>query len=325
MPAGLYAQDQMFAVGTGTWHGREIFRDVVRWEEAYELAGIKQPHFRPVTVDGVFSKAHQAIMVEGTNQPLAIVSARYRLLDGRKAFDVLDEIVKSGVGAYETAGTLKGQRIMWGLLKLTDSFRVGKQDEVRPYVFLTDFRDGTGAARFGTVLTRVVCQNTHHKALGESGLQVIRHTGDVQGRIEEAARILGLVSQQIEQTAEAYNLLDRVSVSQGQVQEFLAGLIPDPKKPTDRSKEGGYQEALNRARLSRLKVYDLFDGQMQGAEQIAGNTLWRLFNATTEWVDHHRNPDMAGGNRLYMKTLGVGQQIKSEAFGRLLTMAGARS
>lgn len=309
--------DSMFAVGAPTWHGKETLRDVVTWEEAFTLSGIKTPKLEPVfaQVNGVIRPVEdrKAITVEGQNEPLAIVSNRYTLMEPRRAFDVLDEVVKSGAASYETAGTFRQQRVMWGLLKLNESFKVGRKDAIQPYIFVTDFRDGSGAARFGNILTRVVCANTHATALRENGVTRIKHAKGINERVEEAARILGLIRTNAEAAVEVYNALANRPVSAKDAKAFLADLMPLPELPKEKGRMDAYEIARTRIEAERATVYDVYEHSGVGID-LAGHTAWGLFNAVTQWVDHAKHPTANANNRLYMRTLGVGADLKQTAY-----------
>jgi phage/plasmid-like protein (TIGR03299 family) len=319
-------RDSMFAVGAPTWHGKEILREVVTWQEAFELSGIKTPILEPVyaQVNGVVRevKDRRAVTVPGVNEPLAIVSDRYNLLDPRHAFDTLDEIVKEGNAAYETAGTFRGQRVMWGLLKLTEEFKVLSGDDIRTYIFVTDFRDATGSARFGSINERVVCANTHAAALREGGLTRFRHTAGINERVEEAARILGVIRETTLKTVAQYRFLAEHDAPQDAASEFIKTLLPLPVDPksADKVRIESFLNSRDNVVRDRVKIGELFMGAAKGAD-IAPGTYWNLFNAVTEFADHFRQPTASADSRLYSKTLGVANDLKAYAFDLALTNA----
>lgn len=75
-----------------------------------------------------------------------MVGKDYQVVQNRDVFS-FDAIVGGGVIQYETAGALgKGERIFI-TAKLPSYIKVGKEDLIEQYLFLTTSHDGFGSMR----------------------------------------------------------------------------------------------------------------------------------------------------------------------------------
>ncbi|MBA4190801.1 MAG: alpha/beta hydrolase, partial [Planctomycetaceae bacterium] len=100
-----------------------------------------------------------------TKAILGVVSTGYRVFQNRAAFEFFDAIVQEKLAVYETAGSLRGGRQVWILARLPKTLRAAGEDEIRPYVLLTNSHDGSKALRMIPTTIRVVCANTLNLAL----------------------------------------------------------------------------------------------------------------------------------------------------------------
>lgn len=108
---------------------------------------------------------------------LGIVGRDYVVIQNEDAFSFFDAIV-SGYGImYETAGALgKGERIFI-TAKLPGYIKVGNDDLIEKYLFLTTSHDGYGSITSPFTPVRVVCQNTLNAAMrNHANSFKIRHT-----------------------------------------------------------------------------------------------------------------------------------------------------
>lgn len=80
-----------------------------------------------------------------TSDVLGVVGKDYQIVQNNEAFSFFDSIVGGNGILYETAGALgKGERIFI-TAKLPDYIRVGKEDLIEKYLFLTTSHDGSGS------------------------------------------------------------------------------------------------------------------------------------------------------------------------------------
>src|SRR6266542_4669351 len=110
-----------------------------------------------------------------TDQVLGVVGKDYEIVQNKDAFTFFDAIVGGEGIRYETAGAL-GERIFI-TAKLPDYIKVGSDDLIEKYLFLTTSHDGFGSITATFTLIRIVCNNTLNAAYRNCSYATkIRHT-----------------------------------------------------------------------------------------------------------------------------------------------------
>jgi phage/plasmid-like protein (TIGR03299 family) len=91
---------------------------------------------------------------------LGVVGRDYEVVQNIDAFSFFDSIVGGDGIQYETAGALgKGERIFI-TAKLPDYIKVGTNDLIEQYLFLTTSHDGFGSITAAFTPVRIVCNNS---------------------------------------------------------------------------------------------------------------------------------------------------------------------
>ena len=204
------------------------------------------------------------------------------------------------------------------LAKLPNSIRVrGSDDQIDPFLLLSNSHDGSSALRCFFTSIRVVCANTwnlaHRQHRGE-GI-AIRHRGNLTSRVNEARQVLGLARRQFEQLADKVDYLATHSPVQARLNEYFGALFPDPD---------GRHPA--RAQNVRMTLNRLFEEGMGADIPQTRRTAFAAFNAVTEYVDHHkttRGRDDADrtAKRIESSLFGAGADLKVRAFDLALRLA----
>jgi len=121
-----------------------------------------------------------------------------------------DAIVGGDGIMYETAGALgKGERIFI-TAKLPDYIKVGNDDLIEKYLFLTTSHDGTESITIAFTPVRIVCNNTLNAALGNcSNVLKIRHTSNAKAQLKEAHKVMGMVNTLSPLMEQAFNPMDK--------------------------------------------------------------------------------------------------------------------
>jgi phage/plasmid-like protein (TIGR03299 family) len=136
-----------------------------------------------------------------TEQILGVVGNDYEVVQNRDAFSFFDAIVGGGDGVlYETCGALGNGERIFITAKLPGYIRVGNDDLIEKYLFLTTSHDGYGSITAAFTPTRIVCNNTLHAALGNmTNCVKIRHTQSAQERLKQAHKVMGISNAMSEQ------------------------------------------------------------------------------------------------------------------------------
>jgi phage/plasmid-like protein (TIGR03299 family) len=244
---------------------------------------------------------------------LGVVGQQYRLIQNIDAFRFFDRLIETGKVQYNTAGSLKGGRIIWVLARVNGTLQIAKDDLVDKYLLITNSHDGSRPITIAFSPIRIVCSNTLSLALrGATGDKrlTVRHTASAGARIEDAGAFLAGVDDLFEQNADVFRLLARRSIRTIELDNYLRTLFPDPAETAMR----------NSARVTREKVLARFENGL-GTDMTA-TSLWRAYNSVVEFIDHDRNinnPDA----RVHSAWFGQGKQLKNTALQLAVQLAAA--
>ena len=84
--------------------------------------------------------------------------------------------------------------------------KVGNDDLIEKYLFLTTSHDGFGSITAAFTPVRIVCQNTLNAAMrNHSNAVKIRHTSNAKERLEQAHKAMGMSSKLSAELHEVFN------------------------------------------------------------------------------------------------------------------------
>lgn len=243
---------------------------------------------------------------------LGIVGKDYKPVPNQVLASFADSLVTYDPGAaMETAGSLRGGKRVFSLVRLGEPVRIsgGDRDELVPYLLVTNCHDGTGAFRAYFTTVRVVCANTHRWAEAKAGSAGFwyRHDGDIQGKVEEARRVLGLAANQTRKAGEQARFLSSVSLVQHQVDAYFQevynqtfGKRPAEVKAVDLAVKYPEKSPVEiNALLASIdtKALDEYDEKREKVlvtlkqnheADSARGTAWGAYNAVSYYHDHQR-------------------------------------
>lgn len=269
--------ESMFSVREVPWHGLgTIIQEAPDSEAALKLAGldwsVKQV---PVLYKGQ-KTGHQFNVRESDNRVLGVVGGRYKPVQNAEAFAFTDELVGGDV-RYETAGSLADGKRVWMLAKMPDT-RV-LDDAVEPYLCLTNGHDGFSSLKVCMTPVRVVCQNTLNMALkGAKRTWTVRHSGNINAKMEEAQQTLALAQDYMKKFAEEAEELYSIKVSPVQFDILKNTLFPITDEMSRRKEEAQY--------LLQCQLKEAWE--MDDLGNIKG-TGWGFMNAVSD-MSTHRPP-----------------------------------
>jgi phage/plasmid-like protein (TIGR03299 family) len=307
--------------GEAPWHklGTKLDNPATA-AEAIEAAGLNYnvelvPLF---TQAGIPVPRRQGVIRSDNQQILGTVGQGYTPIQNAEAFQFLDFVVADNGLLYHTAGALgQGERI-WMLAKLPGHIRVRNTDDItEKYLLLHNSHNGTSTLQVVFTPVRVVCANT--LAIAErngrgQGIS-IRHRGNLELKIHEAQRVLGLANRFYDELQPKIDHLANCLPTRDQLQQFFSTLYPDPIDGNN-----------TRAENVRAELFRLFD---QGIGQnIPGvrHSAWAALHAVTEYVDHRRTTRGRSeldrtSKRLQSLWFGSGARLKQQAWDLALAMA----
>ena len=278
------------------WHQLgTVFNEEVSTAEMLELAKLNDWNVRleeVVIPDGFNSDKNYNYVArtnpfDGGTDILGVVGERYRILQNEELFDFGDALLHGG-GRWETAGSIKGGRQVFGSLALERETVLdpnGVSDKVNTYLLVNTSHDGSIAIQASVTPVRVVCANTLNLALG-SGVGrnrnikqsfKIRHTQTASGKIQAAREALGLANVYMDEFDKLAQQMIEQTVSNDKFQEIIRLAYPEP--------EADKKGALSKWNNKLEQIEQIYVGPYN--DTIAG-TAWGTLNALTERLDWHR-------------------------------------
>lgn len=280
------------AVETMFWAGREVpwhglgqqVLEAPNSREAIVAAGLdwevgKRPLFTSLGFNVQEIPDNFANVRLSDGKVLGLVGNSYKIVQNSEAFDFVDAMIGSGNVKYETAGSLHGGKKIWLLARLPSTDIAG--DEVIPFLCFTNSHDGKSAIKAALTPVRVVCQNTLNVALKKATRMCsIRHKGDMQSKMMEAQRVLGLADTYMQRLRAEAAILRAKPLADRQAHEICEALF----MPVGTGTLSDRQIKTLQGRRDALKMRYL---EAPDLEDIRG-TAWGLFNAVTDYVTHEK-------------------------------------
>jgi len=264
----------------------------------------------------VKAKSHRMTVREDTNEVLGVIGKDYKVIQNLQAFGFVDNLIADGVMQYETAGALRGGKTVWMLATMPDrKFMLnGESSEMHEsWVLFVNSHDGKGAARVIPTTVRVVCQNTLNVAMnsGSQGLR-IWHNGDLEAKLTEARRVLGIIDQKFDAYKTTATSLSNRICTNGNFEKFVDALMGYDEE----NRDDDMIAYLRGLRNSKTNQTNSADGTWFGALQ-----------AITDYVDHHQavksgtKRNVVGEMRLERTVLGAGAALKGRALKLAMSMS----
>ena len=248
---------------------------------------------------------------------LGVVGERYHVLQNEDLFSFGDNILDGG-GRWETAGAIKGGRVVFGSLALERETVLdpsGVADKVKTYLLINTSHDGSIAIQASITPVRVVCANTLNLALGsrkkKNGIKQsfkIRHTQTANGKVQIARETLGLANAYMDEFDFMAKAMIEKQVNAKQFNDIILAAYPKPEKDS----KGAVKKWENKVDI----INDIYTGEFNG--MIAGSA-WGAFNALTERLDWHRSARGGNNESLLAAASGFDPMITAEK-NRLLSV-----
>jgi phage/plasmid-like protein (TIGR03299 family) len=310
----LTGKDSFFSVKQKAWHGLgQIIEDYPTSSEAIVHAGLnytveRRPLFTADTenfavfddpeTDDYFNTFDPNILVPDyfanvrtdTEEVLGVVGKDYKIVQNIDAFSFFDEIVGGGSGIlYETAGALgRGERIFI-TAKLPDYIRVGRNDLIENYLFLTSSHDGLGSITIAFTPVRIVCNNTLNAALKNSTNTLkIRHTASAVEKLKQAHHMLGISNMLTVELEAIYNRWSRLRITDAQVKRLVQIAMAPSREVLENVQLGKMDElsAIYHNAVEKVCAY----GHTAPDQQMdtTRGTLFGCYNAITGYYQNVR-------------------------------------
>jgi len=300
------------------WHGLgTVFTDEKTTAEMLAAANLNNWNVRLVDVEipNTLSSDKEYQYVVRTNPTnnsqtdiLGVVGERYHVLQNEDLFSFGDNILDGG-GRWETAGSIRGGRVVFGSLALERETVLdpnGVADKVKTYLLINTSHDGSIAIQASITPVRVVCANTLNLALGSKKNKIkqsfkIRHTQTANGKVQIAREALGLANAYMDSFDVMAKAMIEKEITAQQFNDIVLAAYPKP----DKDSKGSSKKWENKIDL----INDIYTGEFNG---MIANTAWGAFNALTERLDWHRSARGNSNESLLAAASGFDATITAE-------------
>ncbi len=311
-----------FSVQVHPWHGLgQIVKDYPTSREALQFAGldyevIKLPNIHRLE-DGTETTSDTSFFTYRKDNGAILgdkLGVDYKIVQNVDAFTFSDSIVGGDGVMYETAGALgKGEKIFI-TAKLPGYIKVGTDDLIEKYIFLTTSHDGSGSITAAFTPVRIVCQNTLSMALCNcSNVVKIRHTDSAQERLKNAHKIMGISNTLTQQLDAIFNQWAKVRITDKQVMRLIQEAMAPSREVLDNVRKGATDE-LSTAFTNICE--NTFQYAMQSSTQQTETTKGTLFGAFNAVTGFYQNVKefKSGDDKLNSILFGTGLQRSQTAF-----------
>lgn len=323
----LNGEYEMAYFGATPWHrlGQALAAEATsqqiieaaRLDWAVEL----QPVYR---VTGAWQGDHQLVVVPGVKAvvrtdnlaTLGTVSDRYKVVQNREAFELMDAVIGESGAFYHTAGSIRGGQKVWALAKLPDTLMAG-HDAVDQYLLMVSDHTGRAALHLRFVGIRVVCANTLGAAMAREAKHQcsVIHSGNITRQVAEVRKALGLAKTYFGELSQDIQFLTSRQITDLQMRGYAQSVFPiTAVMPED--------EQDRWSRVHQVLAGLFRTGRGNDVQPTAG-TPWAAYNAVTEYLDHvaartSKGTRRAGADEAVL--FGRGLKIKDRAWGKALEL-----
>lgn len=272
------------------WHSLgTVFSKPVTVTELMELSHTQEWNVRLVEIEapGFNFQGRKYYMVirdnpfGGEPDVLHVSKERYTPFQNESLFYIGHDLVEAGIGRWETAGSLRDGRVVFGSLSIDREVVLdpnGANDVIKQFLLLAASHDGTLAISGANTPVRVVCMNTLNFALkGASQTFKFRHTESAEAKAAYVRKGITEAHGYIDKFEALANGLINKTITDKVFNDILLAAYPKPDEPEEGKKSRAFTvwtkkfDALNDLRTSPTNA--MWDGTAWGALQVLTEDL----------------------------------------------------
>jgi phage/plasmid-like protein (TIGR03299 family) len=300
-------QHSFFSVKEKAWHGLgKIIQDYPTSAEAILHAGLdytveKRPLFTydnesnaanpesDIIIPEISVPNYFATVRNDSDTVLGVVGKDYQIVQNRDAFSFFDSIVGGDGIQYETAGALGNGERIFITAKLPDYIKVGREDLIEQYLFLTTSHDGLGSITAAFTPVRIVCNNTLNAAMrSKTNAIKIRHTANAKERLEQAHKVMGISNKLSAELETIFNHWAKVRITDPEVRKLIQ-LAMVPNKEVLQNLNAGKDDELSTCFKNMVdNVYQYAMNNPTQLQETTEGTVFGAYNAVTGYFQNVR-------------------------------------
>jgi phage/plasmid-like protein (TIGR03299 family) len=301
------------------WHGLGArIEDSATQEEFLKAAGLDwevnlHPLVAKVGDELIDVPGRFALIRDKDRKLMTVTGSAWKPLQNRDTLDFMSRYTAAGGAKMETAGSLRGGKVVWGLAKLSHSFEVRPGDRVEGYLLITSPHVVGQAISIRTTTVRVVCANT--MAMAErSGSVTYRQNHLTEFDTASAHEAVQLAHEDLARCERQARTLDGLKLS---MEDAVRKVLVPTFMPEVETDSEVIKNIMN-VDVMPKKIAELLHSIENAPGAIADNG-WGVLNGITHWVDHVQGRGTE--SRMYRSWMGDYGRAKLDAEQRLLELA----
>lgn len=288
----------------------------LNWEALTSPVTFKDQHGNDRAFDD-----RKVIFRSDSGAPLGVASdTRYNVVQPKEVVEFFKDFLADNKLAIETAGSVRGGRIIWCMAKLGKdySFLMPGKDKIDGYVRLQTSFDGSRATDLVGTTIRQVCANTMRMVDADADRNGYKVNHSARFDRKALQRAFGLLGEQHKITAQLWNALVQRKVTQEEASSFFFELLQIDEADVGKLDKAG-KKIISTRTENQLKALAAAYANGKGAHLTsAKDTAFGLLQAVTYHVDHEAsvqdNYDEGKGKaRVNSAWFGKGESLKEAA------------
>jgi phage/plasmid-like protein (TIGR03299 family) len=300
MAAEIYSNDGLVLADNAAWHGLgTVVKGAPNPFAALRIAGMEWTVEESDTLTGIYNPGEDdeyRVSTDGSkmlvrsddHSVLAVVGGDYQPIQNTTLADLAYGFRLAGDSQgveVESAGSIRGGRKVWMLLRAPSVDMTGRGDIAQPYLMIGNSHDGTMALRVLPTSVRVVCSNTFHAALSGRAGWSFRHTLNIGTKVESLATDIKRWFSDIDNGRKIATAMATKQVNRETVRNLWSDVLTQLDGEIPAAPSNGWE--LNRKEKAvafLAHAAQTFDRE----SQEYGANLWTATNAATSAIQHLR-------------------------------------
>lgn len=254
-------------------------------------------------VDGVF-----AVTRSDNGFPIGTVGPVYGVFQNHELAQVMETLVSEKLATFRRGWSWEGGSKVGIVAELpTHLFVLGK-DELAVQITGWNSFDGSSPVGYSVEVLRLVCSNGL-KRFVPKGMIKAKHCAVTAERLFMARETLGLAVKSMSDILNQAETMARKKANAETVEAFLKALSLNKEKDESTQREN-----------QRAKLLGLFDHGIGLQDSAFKHSVWALYNAATELVDH-RNGSTEHEKKAVSAIYGAGSRFKETALNAALELS----
>jgi phage/plasmid-like protein (TIGR03299 family) len=242
----------------------------------------QRPNGKPLKIPG-----RHALVRSSDDKIMSVTGEQWQPFQNAEMLGFFRRYADAGKVTLETAGSLKGGKLIWGLANLNDGFQSTKGDHTKGYLLIISPHEVGMAIKVYTTTIRVVCANTMRLATDGA-----RHTYSQNHMksfsVEDAEAAVELAHAQLKGAGQQAKVLVKHKMSDLDTVEFLARFLqPLDKEQTDMSAklDKRYVQTLMEPGAQNKHLTEVLASVNKGPGAVPG-TAWGVLQGYLHWSNH---------------------------------------